>query len=246
MYATAFIHGRAVVDKPDGSQHIINNRGESMFSVTRDHFIISNHDGNGFSVHTAAGWDIPVFYTNDFVQITYPVAAISLGPESILQYIGDGWYLCMTDEGTWLFTSDVSYLLPQDRDLFDFIDGYIIYMMFNDDFTVISYGVMLPDGTDILQPDVFASITPVVHEGAVRAFITNTNTTYGQFVNENYIQSRYTLVDVNGNTIKAGAGIMMHDRASNLLNVQGTDFSAWMDTSGNTIISVPSMGYSFD
>jgi len=244
--ATAFIHGRAVVEKPDRSQHVINNRGESLFSVTRERFIINNHDGNGFSVHSAEDWDIPVFYTNDFVQIAYPADTQSLGPESILQYIGDGWYLCMTDDGTWLFTSDESYLLPKDRDLFDFIDGYIIYMMFNDDFTVISYGVMLPDGTDIILPDVFASITPAVHGGTVRAFITNTNTTYGQFVNETYTQARYTLVDVNGNTIKTSAGIMMHDRAFNLLNVQGTDFSAWMDMSGNTIISVPSMGYSFD
>ncbi|MCL2663079.1 MAG: substrate-binding domain-containing protein [Oscillospiraceae bacterium] len=246
MYATAFIHGRAVVEKPDGSQHIINNRGESLFSVTKDYFIINNHDGNGFSVHAAAGWDIPTFYTNDFVQISYPADTISLGPESILQYIGSGWYLCMTDDGTWLFTSGESYLLPQDRFLFDFIDGYIIYMMFNDDFTIISYGVMLPDGTDIILPDEFASITPVTHEGSVRAFIINTNTTYGQFVNETYIQARYTLVDVNGNIIKTGAGIMVHDRALDLLSVQGTDFSAWMDMSGNTIISVPSMGYSFD
>jgi phosphate transport system substrate-binding protein len=246
MNATAFIHGRAVVEKTDRSQHIINNNGESLFSVTREYFIINNHDGNGFSVHTAAGWDIPTFYTNDFIQISYPVDATSLGPESILQYIGSGWYLCMTDEGTWLFTSDESYLLPQDRDLLDFIDGYIIYMMFNDDFTVISYGVMLPDGTDIILPDVFEPISPVVHEGRVSAFILNTNKTYGQFVNETYTRAQYTLVDVNGNKLRTGAGIMMHDRSLNLLNVQGTDFSAWMDMSGNTIVSVPSMGYSFD
>ena len=244
--ATAFIHGRAVVEKPDRSQHIINNRGETLFSVTQEHFIINNHDGNGFSVHAAAGWDIPTFYNNDFTQISYPADALSLGPESILQYIGGGWYLCMTDDGTWLFTSDESYLLPQDRFLFDFIDGYIIYMMFNDDFTLISYGVMLPDGTDIILPDMFASIAPAVQSGRVTGFIVNTNTTYGQFVNEMYIRAQYTLVDVNGNTIRTGAGIMMHDRALNLLNVQGTDFSAWLDISGNTIISVPSMGYSFD
>jgi len=246
VMASAFLRGRAIVEKPDGSQSIINNRGEELFSVTSEYFIINNHDGDGFSVHLMAGWDIPTFYTNNFTEVSYPAAAISLGPESILQSIGGGWYLCMTDEGTWLFTTEESYLLPQDKFLFDFIDGYIIYTMFNDDFTEMRFGVMLPDGTDIVEANEVASLMPVIENKIVVAFIVNTNTIYGQFVNETYIQALYTLIDVNGNVRQAGQGVMMYDEASGLFNIQGSDFTSWKELTGNIIISIPSMAYSFD
>jgi len=246
VFATAFMQDRAVVETPDGSQYIINKQGEELFSVTSDNFIIMNHDGNGFSVHLRADWSIPVFYTNEFTEITYPVGTTSLGPESILQYIGAGWYLCMTEEGTWLFKQDESYLLPQNRNLVDFIYGYIIYSEIDDDFTQVVYGVMLPDRLDIIEPVDAAAITPAVERETVAAFIINTNMMHGMFINETYIQARYTLVDPNGNVFKTGSGLASYDEALGLFGIQGTDHFTWVDINGRTLVSIPIMSYSFD
>ena len=246
IYPTSFLNDRAVVEAPDGRQHIIDRSGTILFTVIPDQFIIMNHDGNGFSVHLRAEWSIPVFYTNDFDEITYPTGTTSLGPESILQYIGEGWYLCMTEEGTWLFTRDESYLLPQNRYLIDFIDGYIIYGELSEDFSQESFGVMLPDHQDILSPVDAASIAPAIRNGSVAAFILNTNMMYGMFINEAYTQARYTLVDLNGNVFRTGPGIASYDEARNLFNIQGNDHFAWMDINGKTLVSIPLMSYSFD
>ena len=145
-----------------------------------------------------------------------------------------------------LFTRDNSYLIAEDRFLSDFVDGFVIYNVFNDDFTDISYGVMLPDGQDIVLPEDVASITPAVNDGAVTAFILNTSATQGQFVHETYTQAVFRLVGRSGDLITTGPGVMSYEVTTGLFNVQGTDHFAWMDIGGNTLISIPSMAYSFD
>jgi len=246
VFATSFVLDRAVVETPDGSQHIINKQGEVLFTVASERFIIMNHDGNGFSVHLRADWSIPVFYTNDFTEITYPVGVTSLGPESLLQYISGGWYLCMTEEGTWLFTRDEAYQLQRNLHLVDFIGGYIIYNEFNDDYTEVNLGVMLPDRLVIIQPTDAASIIPAVKNGTVEAFIINSNLMHGMLINEMYTQALYTLVDLNGDPIKSGLGLASYEEALGLFFVQGNDYFAWIDLEGKTLVSIPLMAYSFD
>ena len=246
FYPTSFMNDRAVVETPDGRQHIIDKSGAVIFTVTPENFIIMNHDGNGFSVHLRSEWSIPTFYTNDLVEITYPVGATSLGPESILQYLGEGWYLCMTEEGTWLFTSYESYLLPQNRNLIDFIDGFIIYSEYSDDFTLTSLGVMLPDHVEVIYPTEIASLTPAVNNRKVTAFIMNVNMMHGLFINETYTQARYSIIDLNGEAIKTGPGFASYNEALDLFHVQGNDYFAWLDINGRTLVSIPLMSYSFD
>jgi len=246
VYPTSFIRNRAVVEIPDGSQHIIDTSGRILFTAPPGHIIIMNHDGNGFSLHLRAEWSIPVFYTEDFNEITYPVGTTSLGPESILQYIGGGWYLCMTEEGTWLFTRYESYLLPENIFLIDFTDGFIIYGDYNEDFTETVFGVIKPDRLEIIPTVDAASIAPAVRNGAVAAFIINTNTMHGMLINETYTQARYILINPNGNTFKAGLGFATYDEALGLFCIQGNDYYAWIDMNGRTLSSIPLMSYSFD
>ena len=249
VYATTFLNNRAVVETPDGKQHIIDKQGEQLFSVTSEYFIIMNHDGNGFSVHLKEGWDFPTFYNNDFTEIELPANAVSTGPESIIQYLNNGWYFNVTENGVLVFSRDESYLLPPDRYLIDFVDGYIIYSMSGtsaDDQAITIYGVMLPDSWDVSPPLMIESITPAMIGGGVAAFIMNTRTLGGSFVNEAYTQSVYNIVELNGGIIKTGPGILSFARAPELYYVQGTDHFAWLDKQGKTLISIPSMAYSFD
>jgi len=245
-HETAFINGLAVVETPDSRQHIIDKEGEEKFVVESEHFIIQNLDGNGFSVHAKEDWEVPRFYTNDFEEIRHPTDEGLLGPESNIQYVGDGWYFCMTEVGTWLFTHDDAFMIPPDRHLVDFLDGYIIYNEFDENFTIVSYGVMLQDGTDIIYPSEITSITPAVSNATISAFIRNTNTMHSLFVREIYTSMLYTLVDVDGSILATGPGILSYHEDVGMYSVQGTDFFSWLDRQGNTMISLPSMAYSFD
>ena len=252
-YTYSFRNGRAIVTMPvDGveREHVIDEKGDVLFSVASEYIILHNHDGNGFTVTLRDtlrdDWEPAKFYTNDFIEITHPAEARLLGPESQIFYAGEGWYYCMTEDGVWLFNNTSEYLLPMNRHFAEFADGYFIYFEANEEFTVIRYGVMLPDGTEIIPPSDMTSIQLANNNGTVEAFIINTNTTYGQFINETYTPALYKLISTNGNVISTGPGIMSYDDTLQLYYVQGTDFFAWMDIQGNTIISIPSMAYSFD
>jgi len=248
-YAMAFRNGRAVVEL-DGSDHIIDKQGQTLFSVTSEYIILHNHDGNGFTVtqrdSLRDGWEPPKFYTNDFVEVTHPADARLIGPESHIGYAGNGWHYCITEDGMWFFNLNEEYLLPPNRHFSEFVDGHFIYFETNNDFTAISYGVMLPDGTDIILPEGLSGITPAASDGSLKAFIVNTNTTHGQFINETYTRAEYELIGIDGTIIDTGLGVLSYDKALQLFYVQGTDFFAWMDAQGSTLISIPSMAYSFD
>jgi len=247
VYESAFINDRAIVETPDGSQHVINKQGEVIFSITSEYVIIQS-DSKGFSVHSRTEWNFPRLYTSEFIEVEHPADAVLLGAESAIRYIGDGWYYCLAEEGTWLFAATEAYLIPQYRHFYDFVDGYIIYIYeFNDDYTSGSYGIMLPDGRDILSPVDVATLIPAINEeNTVVAFIANTSSTDGYFVREEYNTATYMLISIDGSIIKTGSGILSYDKALNIFYVQGTAHSAWLDIHGNTLISIPSMAYSFD
>jgi len=152
----------------------------------------------------------------------------------------------MTEEGTWLFTRYESYLLPQNIFLIDFIDGFIIYGDFNEDYTETVYGVIKPDHLEIIPPVDVALISPAIRNGTVAAFIINTNMMHGMLIHETYTQARYILVNPNGNTFKTGLGFATYDDALGLFCIQGNDYYAWIDMSGRVLTSIALMSYSFD
>jgi len=246
VHETAFINGKAVVEKPDGSQHVIDKEGEILHSVEPEFYIVQTHDGFGFSVHPREEWDFPQFFTNDLEEIEHPADVISLGPESSIQYLSDGWYFCMAEDGLWVFNHDESFLLPPNRYLEDFVDGYIIYYELDENFSLAGFGVMLPDGTDIVMLEDVASISPAVFTSTVTAFILNTSTMHGNIIHEDYTRASYKFVDLHGNYVSAGLGVLIYDDGLGGFRVQGTDFFAFLDDYGNMVANVPIMGYSFD
>ena len=145
-----------------------------------------------------------------------------------------------------MFNHEESYLLPPNRYLEDFVDGYIIYYELNDDFTFAGFGVMLPDGTDIVLLEDVASIMPAVYSTTVISFILNTSNLHGSIIYEDYTRASYKLLDLRGNEAAAGLGILMHDDGLGGYRVQGADFFALLDDYGFITARVPIMGYSFD
>jgi len=245
VYETAFIDGRAAVTTPDGMQHIIDKSGEVLYSVGPEYFIVLQHEGNAFSLHNRYEWDFPRFFTGDFIEIEYPTGAGFLGSESVLHYVGDGWYSRMTEEGTWLFTLNDAYLIPIDRYMSEFVDGYIIYFDFDNNYVASRFGVMQPDGTDIILPVETVLITPAVRNGKVISFILNTGTIYGDFIRNTYSTASYKMIGLDGTIIGSGRGVLLFDEIAGYC-LQGTDHFAFLDDKGEVIFSVPFMGYSFD
>jgi len=245
IYETAFVNGRAVVETPDGRLHIIDKRGEKLFSVEPEFFIALQPEGNAFSVHNRIEWAIPRFFTGDFKEVEFPASEGFFGAEPAVYYISDGWYSQVTEEGTWLFNANDSFLIPVDRYLRDFIGGYVIYYDFRDDFSVSYYGVMQPDGRDIILPVETASITPAIRNGSVISFILNTGTIQGDFIQSTYSTAFYTLIDLNGNVLNSGRGVLSFDDRAGYY-AQGTDHFAFLNDNGDVAFSVPFMGYSFD
>jgi len=152
----------------------------------------------------------------------------------------------MTDDGMWLFDYDNAYLIPQNRYLDEFVDGWIIYTEFSEDFASTSYGVMSPDGRNLILPTEVASITPAVQDNKVISFILNTNIMQGNFIREAYTQAIYSIIDLNGNMISTGPGVLSFNENTGGYYVLGTDHFARLDESGNRITVIPSMAYSFD
>jgi len=246
VHEAAFINGLAVVETLDGNKHLINKQAQELFSVTPEYFIIQHHDGEGFSVYSFEDWEYQRFYTNDFIEVELPADVGVADQGLVIHYISEGWYSSVTDDGTWLFTHNEAYLIPKDKFITNFVDGYLFYFQMDESFFVTGYGVMMPDGRDVLQFEEGVSITPVIVDGNVNAFILNTNTMYEFFIRDGYVQAVYRIVGVDGGLIKSGPGILSYDEALGLFYVQGTDHFMWLDMDGNTIISIPSMAYSFD
>ena len=246
VYESAFSNGRAFVETPDGNRHIIDTEAAKLLSVTQENIIIQEQDGRGFSVFQRDGTGIPKLYTGDFTEIELPSDAGAIGPESSITYVGDGWYFLMTEVDMWLFTSGKAHRLPDGRDFHDFIDGFIIFIEYSEDYSIGYYGVMRPDGQDIIPSEAAVFITPAIENGTVKAFIQTKNASQGGFINETYKAASYRLIDLDGSDIRTGPGILSYDEALGLYFASGTDHFAWLDASGKTIISVPSMAYSFD
>jgi len=248
---SGFRNGRAAVITEDGEEHIINTDGEFLFTVSDGYLLVPHHDATGFSVISRETWDVRWFFTNDFVAIIHPADATLLEYESTITFIGGGWYAALAEEGVWLFNGEIEFLLPENRYVIDVLGEYIIFSeagayaeeMFLERFL----GVMHIDGRDLIAPSDVFSITPVVaYNGAVKAFIQNSNTLSPQFIQENYTPAVYKLFDNNGNLLKSDLGILMYDEALGLLYAVGTNYFAWLDTAGNTIMSIPFMGHTFD
>lgn len=243
---TVFIDGRAAVITEDGGEHIIDTDGELLFSVPNGYLIVLHHDATGFSVFSMETWGTPRFFTNDFVEITHPSDANLLGDESVIEFIGGGWYTSLTEDGVWLFNGEVEFLLPENRYVALVAGDYIVFSESGLLFEQRFLGVMSMDGRDLIPPSDAVSITPVLDDGVVRAFILNSNFLQTHFVEAHYTPAVYMLFDNNGNLMNSDLGVLMHDEALGLLYAVGTNYFAWLDLAGNVILSIPFMGHSFD
>ncbi|MDR2589876.1 MAG: substrate-binding domain-containing protein [Oscillospiraceae bacterium] len=249
---TAFRNGRAVVERTDGSQHIINLEGEVLFSVGTDQFILTQHDGYAFAIYPKGEWGLPTLYRGDFVEVSYP-NNLDQDLETTVRYLENGWYSFASFSGVWVSNGDVEYKLPNNKQIVTLAGSYIIVSEMDSGFIQPLFSVITLSGEEIIEAKELESITPVFNSEGLLGFIFNTSKTYGDIINEYYRRAEYSFVDLTGQLIKSGLGVMFYDEATELFFVQGTDYFAWIGFDGNyfsladdTSIKIPSMAYSFD
>ena len=245
----AFVNGKAVAYTPDGSWHIIDNRGETLFTAPPNCYIEMLYESSGFRVVSKANWERQTLYTKDLVEISFPASIEALAKDTFerdryINHLGGGWYSCEVDGGMVLFTEERDYFIPG-AGYISQVDGEsFVYIEY--DGAVTRTGVMALDGTVIIPPEQHLSIIAVTPDSGKKAFIVNTGGFHIYGVGSDYIQSSYKLIGADGAVIVSGSGAMAYNEGAGLYSVLGVDHFAWLDLSGNTIISIPLMSYTLD
>ena len=241
VYPSSFVNGRAVVETPNGIQHVIDKRGDRLFSVDTGQYLEQQYDGAYFLVHSTDTWE-PTYYTNEFIEIKLPDNKVPNAYLTTYDHM-EGWFSCETDGGMLLFSSSEEYLFP-DAGYIDFTDGrYVIYTEYTD--KGFRKSVTGLDGQEILPMKDNESVDAVKEGGMVKAFIVNTQQ-YRYFGSAEYTPSTYRLFGTDGTVLSAGGGRLSYDPDMKLYSVLAEDYSAWLDAAGKTIISIPLMSYTVD
>jgi len=241
-----FVNGFATVKAPDGSAQVINKRGDNVFQVPWGYWIDRNYKGEGFNVYRNDGYGSPVCYTNNFEEIKVPEIVSSSDDYYYIEHLGEGWYACRTEAGAVLFTEEDEYFFKGISDIQSKHGDILIYHEYKSN--VGRMGVMRLDRRDIIPPEKDVSISQVVVDGALQAYIINTLSSYIYFGDSDpeYRPSLYRLVSADGRMIASGSGVMSFDEVAGLYRVLGGDYFSWLDGDGNTIISIPSLASTMD
>jgi hypothetical protein len=141
-----------------------------------------------------------------------------------------------------LFTVDEEFHLPGVWHI-SFVDGYsfVYYDRHYNLTNQYTSGVMTLDGREIVPPTLSAWVTTVTDGGRAAAFIVSIGR--GSWTQH---PRAYMLIGTDGGVIAAGQGIMEYDTGSGLISVLGKDYFKWLDKSGNVLISIPFLSYTFD
>jgi len=244
IYPATFRYGRAILQLSEDTQCIIDERGRELFFVPKGFYADFNYSGPGFVIYDQEGGPAK-FYTIDLVPIRLPEMYNPPDYFNYVDYLDDGWYTIRTDDGAYVFSQDSEYYFPgvigisyKTGDVFIYTESY------GDE---IRMGVRALDGREIVPPEQYSNIVPVIEGGEIKAFVFNTNN-YLLFggPGREYRQSTYRLVRLDGNTIAQGKGVLTYYETVGLYSVLGIDYFAWLDSGGNEIISIPNISNTFD
>jgi len=246
LHAFEFINGHALVCTKDGVWHVINTQGEVLLSSGPNEYA-GWYGDSGFVFRPDHNLGLPRYYTSDFFEIKLPEAVLSFDDYVHIYEMNDGWLGYQDEHGFFLFRygeehyfADIGHILYAD-------DEYIIYQ--NGDDSGTYSGVATIDGSDVLPLRTGVSVTAVLGNDGIRAFIEN-DATYILHMPHNYKADytpvEYRLYNKTGQIITSGPGILSYDEAVGLYSVLNPDYSAWLDSDGNTIISIPLMSYTLD
>jgi len=240
-----FKYGRAIVERRDGSQFVINTKGDVLFNVPDDYWIDHSYEGPTFVMSNKFGTDpYPTFLTSEFEELIPPEGVMIY--DSNLRYLNNGWYTIGDKNGSYLFGGRETHYFPGLDYIYYFDGDIIIYRMRQDDIdgVVFKNGVMTLGGNELISPE-SALITPITQNDTTIAFVVITGSS-GSFPAHELNQITYRLVDINGNIKTQGRGVLTYHDAIELYSIQGENHFSWLDKNANPIITIPLLSSTFD
>jgi len=239
-----FVHGRAIVQHRDNSQFVINTRGDVLYNVPEGYRLDHSYDGPIFILYSEFDADPRRTYlTSGFEKIIPPEGVAE--EFFYLRYLNNGWFTTSYEGRSYLIKGNETYTFPE-FDFINYFDGeLLIYGAVNQDSHMFEDGVMTLDGKVIVTPETDTLITPVTHGGTTIAFIVGNRTSWYTDEQE-YNPDTYRLVDIKGNTIIQGRGILTYHEILGLYSVQSVNSFSWLDKEANPIITIPFLSSTFD
>jgi len=243
-----FIHGKAIVERRDRSQYVINTKGENLFNVPDGYWLAHSYEGPTFIITREFETNRhPTYLSSEFEEIK-PSEGSLFDRFDFLQYLGNGWYTTRNENATLLFNDNEEHYF-HDYIYINYFDGeFLVYMKWYTDghgHMYSIYGVMTPEGNDIILAEPGSVITPVFQNDKIKAFIISTGSSW-YITDQEYNPDTYRLVDIKGNTMTRGSGILTYHETLDLYSVLSANGFLWLDNEGITIISIPLLSSVFD
>jgi len=240
-----FLHGRAIVQLRDNSQVVINTRGDVLFNVPAGYRLDHSFDGPTFIMYNEFGsFNDRVYLTSEFEEIVPPKGS---GSTEIvyMRYLSNGWHTTESDEGAYLFKGNEVHFFKDVRHIM-FFDGELIsYIKICVDRNELLSGVMSLFGEDIMQPEPYATIIPVIQNDVTAAFIIST-TSMQFFSGQYYVSAMYWLVDIYGNLLIQGRGVLEYHNDFEMYSIQSGNGFSWLDNNAVPVITIPFLSSAFD
>jgi len=242
-----FKYGRAIVQRRDDSQYVINTKGEVLFEVPDDYWLDHSYAGPTFIMYSKTGADaFPTYLSSEF-EVILPPEETGLLYFPHLQYHNNGWYTTGEGDGIFLIKEDEVYHFPEVESI-SFADGdFIIYSKrdADDPESYSSSGVMTVDGIELIAPEYNALIYAVTQNDVTIAFIVSTGFSW-RSISQERNPSTYKLFDTTGNIIIQGDGVLMYYEYLELFSIQGEHHFSWLDKEANPIITIPLLSSTMD
>jgi len=242
-----FIHGKAIVERRDRSQFVINTKGENLFNVPDGYWLAHSYEGPTFILSSDFETSPYPTYLNSAFEEIRPPEGSRLEHFYNLRYLGNGWYTTVNEDGSLLINNNEEFFFPE-VEYINFFDGeYLVYMKGYTDskgYTFNANGVMTLEGNDIILAEPGTVITTVIQNENIKAFIVSTGSWY--ISDRGYNPNTYRLIDTKGDIVIQGTGILIYHDALNLYSVQNANSFLWLDDNANIIISIPLLSSVFD
>ena len=242
-----FYQGKAIVELPDNSTQVINTRGEVLFNAPGGYRLDHSYEGPNFIMYSEFGPNpYSKYLTSDFEEFIPPDESLTAG-HFYLHYLNNGWYTTGNEVGSHLMRENEAHYFPGIHHI-NFTDGEII--VYGERYAdshgfLFRYGIMTLGGKEIIPPESGIYISPVTKNDTTKAFIVSTGSSLF-ITSQQYSPNTYRLVDLNGNTIIHGRGILTYHEILELYSVQRANSFSWLDKEANPIITIPLLSSTFD
>ena len=228
----------------DGTEQIINSRGEILYTAAPGRAIQLFFGEGGFSVHRMSDWSLQALYTSDITPA--PLFERLLEQNEIIRadYLWNGVFTATFENQTIIFTQEAQLAVPGFWSVSPVSSEYFVFS--NMDEEGMYSGVMNMAGDEIVPREHGITVSAVIDDGGVEAFIINSANIWAWEIGAQFAPSNFKLAATDGSIIASGQGFLRYDESLGMFSVLTSDHFTWLDKNMNPIVSIPFMSNTMD